>query len=298
MGARDDERRAILDGARGGQRAIDGRHVLAVDALHMPAARLETPADVLEERQVRRARERHPVRVVEHNQPAEPQRAGQRCRFAREPFHHVAVAGEHVGVVVHHLVLRSIERGRQPAFGDCQAEGIAEPLAERAGGHLHARRAAALGMARRPAAPLPELLQVVERQVVTRQVEQAVEQRARMTRRQHEPIAIGPRRVLRVVTKVAGPQHVGHRRRAHRHAGMPGLRFLHRVDRQHSNRVDAELVQFVHARPRSIKSTSIHEGEADAAGHDRPRTDGRQHGAPAAARRAPAAWCSTRTRMR
>ena len=258
MGARDDERRAILDGARGGQRAIDRRHVLAVDALHVPAARLETPADILEERQVRRTRERHPVRVVEHDQPAEPQRPRQRGGFAREPFHHVPVAGQHVGVVVHHLVLRSIERGRQPPFGNGQAEGIAQPLAKRAGGHLDARRAPALGMSRRPAVPLPELLQVVERQVVPGQVEQAVEQRARMTRRQHEPIAIGPCRVLRVVTQVAGPQHVGHRRRAHRHAGMPGLRLLHRVDRQHSNRIDAELVQFVHPRPRSIKSTSIH----------------------------------------
>ena len=327
-----DGRSSII--ARGGQRAVDGRHILAVDTLHLPAARLEASADVFEERQVRRARERHPVGVVEHNQPAEPQRAGQRCRFARKTFHHVAVAGEHVGVVVHHLVRRPIECGREPALGDGHAEGIAKPLAERAGGDLHARGAAALGMTGRSASPLPELLQVVERQVVTGQVEEAVEQRARMTRRQHEPIAIGPRRVLRVVTKVAGPQHVGHRRRAHRHAGMPGLRFLHHVDRQHANRIDAELVQFVHARLRSIKvqaklrlnhlslelrlslsfcpaSRGGHllwpgdktcfnchdsghrrclvsiQGDEDAAGHDRSRTDGRQHGAPAAARRAP-----------
>src|SRR5687767_4436022 len=51
MSAGDDQRRAILDGARRGQRAVDGRHILAVDTLHMPAARLEASADIFEEGQ-------------------------------------------------------------------------------------------------------------------------------------------------------------------------------------------------------------------------------------------------------
>ncbi len=68
MRARHDERRPIAGGSRRGQRRIDGRHVLPVDPLHVPAAGLEARADVLRKRQVRRRGERDQVRVVEHDQ--------------------------------------------------------------------------------------------------------------------------------------------------------------------------------------------------------------------------------------
>ena len=49
----------------------------------------------------------------------------------------------------------------------------------------------------RPAAPLAERLEVVERQVVAGQVQQAVEQRAAVAGRQDEAVAVGPVRIAR-----------------------------------------------------------------------------------------------------
>ena len=61
--------------------------------------------------------------------------------------------------------------------------------------------------------------------------------------RQDEPVAVGPVRVGRGVAQEPRPQDVGHRRRAHRGAGMTGVRLLHGVDRQGPDRVDGQLVE-------------------------------------------------------
>ncbi len=248
MRARHDQRRSILDGACGGQRRIDGRHVLPVDPLHVPAVGFEARADVLRKCEVRRRGERDQVRVVEHDQTTEPKGAGERRRFRGNPFHHVAVAGEDIGVVVHDIVAMTIEGRRQPPLRDRHADAVAEPLTERSRGDLDAGRAPALRMTGRSALPLPELLEVFHREVVAGQKQQTVEQRTGVPGREHEPVAVGPRRILRIVPQVARPQDVGHRRRAHRHAGMPGVRLLNRVDRQHPDRVDTELVLIRHPR--------------------------------------------------
>ena len=63
--------------------------------------------------------------------------AGERDRLLADAFHQVAVGGEHVGRVIDDVVA---ELGREMPLGDRHADGIAEALAERAGGGLDARR--------------------------------------------------------------------------------------------------------------------------------------------------------------
>ena len=53
-----------------------------------------------------------------------------------------------------------------------------------------------------------------------------------------EAVAVEPLIVLRVVFEVLGPEDVGHGGRAHRQPGMPGIRLLNGIDRQHLDRVD------------------------------------------------------------
>ena len=65
MGARDDERRSILNSPCDSKRRIHGRRIVAVDMLHVPAIGFEARADVLCKREVRRRGERDQVRVVE-----------------------------------------------------------------------------------------------------------------------------------------------------------------------------------------------------------------------------------------
>ena len=88
-----------------------------------------------------------------------------------------------VGVVVDDREVRAVEVRGEEALGDGHAHAVGEALAQRAGGRLDAGREAVLGVAGGAAAPLAELLQLLERQVVAGQVEQGVEQHASRGRR-------------------------------------------------------------------------------------------------------------------
>ena len=98
-------------------------------------------------------------------------------------------------------------------------------------------------VARRDAAPLPERLEVLERDGVAGQVQQRVEQHAGVPGAQHEAVAVRPVRMRRGVAQEAGPQDVGHRRGAHRGTRVAGVRLLDGVDRERPDRVDGELVE-------------------------------------------------------
>ena len=97
-----------------------------------------------------------------------------------------------------------------------------------------------LGVPRRLAAPLAELLQIVERDVVAGEVEQRVQQHRAVAGRQHEAIAIEPQRRARIVPEVALPQHVRHRCAAQRQPGVARVRLLDRIDRESPDRVDRQ----------------------------------------------------------
>jgi hypothetical protein len=98
-------------------------------------------------------------------------------------------------------------------------------------------------MSRGAAAKLAEALDFLQGQVVAAQVEQAIEQHRAVPGGQDEAVAAEPAGVGRIVAHEAGEQQVAERGGAHRHPGMPRVGFLHRVDRQYADRVDAKLVE-------------------------------------------------------
>ncbi len=166
--------------------------------------------------------------------------AGERDRLLADALHQVAVGGEHIGPVVDQVVA---ELGRQHALGDRHADRIAEPLAERAGGGLDTHRVAVLGMARRARAELAEAFDLVEgHALVAQKIEQRVEQHRAVAGREHEAVAVGPGRIGRIEFEHAGEQHGGDVGRPHGQAGMPGLGLLHRIHRQHPDRVRHPLM--------------------------------------------------------
>ena len=63
---------------------------------------------------------------------------GQRCGFAGNAFHHVAVAADGVGAVIHEVVAGLIEARSEPTFGDGEADAGGEALAERPGAYVFA----------------------------------------------------------------------------------------------------------------------------------------------------------------
>ncbi len=228
---RHDQRRLRRAFAGLAQRRVDGSRVHAIDALHLPAVRLEARRYVFGERHGRGSVERNEVGVVDADQLAELLVPRDRGRLVRDALHHVAVAREHVSAVVDDCMARAVVRGRKESFRDCKTDAVSEALSERAGGHFDPRQQAALRVTRGVAAPLPEALDLLHRRArIAGEVEHAVQQHRRMAGGAHEAVSVRPCRVSRVMLQEAVPQHIRDRRRAHRHARVAGVRLLHRID--------------------------------------------------------------------
>ena len=114
-----------------------------------------------------------------------------------------------------------------------------------AGGRIAVVGAGWIGLevARRGAAPLAELLEIVQGQRVAGEVQHRVLQDRRVTRREHESVAIGPGWIRRVIGHHAGPQHVRQRRKGHRGALVARVGRLWAVHRQRTHDGDAALFQ-------------------------------------------------------
>ena len=150
-----------------------------------------------------------------------------------------------VGIVIDDGIVGPVEGGRQECLGQRHADGRGKALPQRAGGRLDARRDAVFGMAGREAAELAELLELLHRQIVAGQVQQAVDQHRAVPAGEDEAVAVEPLRVGRVVAQEARPQHVSDGRHAHRHAGMARIGLLHAVHRQATDHVGAENVYII-----------------------------------------------------
>jgi hypothetical protein len=177
--------------------------------------------------------------------------SGETCRLARHALHHVAVAAQHVDVMVKEGEAIAIEVLGEPAFGDRHTDGIAAALTERARRGLDAGRHPILGVARRPGAHLAKVLDVVEanrRQASgpafridlldAGEVDKRVEKHGGVPDREHKTVSIGPVRHVGIDPEELRPQRVAHRRKRHRGAGMAGLRLLDGIHGERTDRVD------------------------------------------------------------
>ncbi len=94
-------------------------------------------------------------------------------------------------------------------------------------------------MPRRQAAPLPKVLELIQREIiVARQIQQAIEQHRTVSGRQNKAIPIRPLRVFWVVPHHFCPQHIGSSGHSHRHAGVTGVGFLHAIHSERADRID------------------------------------------------------------
>ncbi len=145
---------------------------MAIDAAdHLPAVGLEASRRVVAEPVLDVPVDRDAVVVIEDDELAEPERAGQRASLVADALHQAAVASEHVGVMVNHRMARPVELLGQALFGHRHAHRIGQALTQRSGGGLDARRITVLGVARRLGVKLAELLEVVDRELVASQMQ-------------------------------------------------------------------------------------------------------------------------------
>ena len=246
-GAEQDERRPVALGARVLQGLEDAGDVLAaLDDLHVPAVGLVALGGVLAQRDRGVVLDGDLVVVVDHREVAQLLGAGQRRRLGGDALLDVAVAGDHVDLVVERALAGRGVRVEQAALapgGHRHADRRGQALAQRAGGDLDAGGVPVLGVAGGLAAPGAQRLEVGELQAVAGEVELDVEREAGVPGREHEPVAADPVGVGGVVPHDPLEQRVGQRRQAHGGAGMAVADLLHGVRRQHADGVDGAPVQ-------------------------------------------------------
>ncbi len=230
-GLQADQRRPLLLGHALADRGLDRLEVVAVgDLERVPAVGAEALGHVLlVEREARRAVDRDAVVVVDVDELAEPQVAGERGGLGGDAFHQVAVGADREDVVVADL---GAELLAQELLGHRHPDAVAEALAERAGGRLDARRVAVLRVARGLRAELAELLDLVEAQVVAREMQARVEEHRGVACGEHEAVPVRPQRVGGVVLHDLRVEEVRGRRERERGARMARLRSLHGIDRR------------------------------------------------------------------
>src|SRR5262245_6704571 len=158
-GAAGDERRPV----DGGARILDGKRdrlrIVAVDLCRMPAGRPEALELVVRHREAGRSIDGDLVIVEQNDQAAELEMTGKRDCLLADALHQAAISGDDVGMVVDDLA--AVAAVEQP-LRESHADGIAEPLPQRAGGGLDARCVAIFGMARRARSKLAKALELLE----------------------------------------------------------------------------------------------------------------------------------------
>ena len=140
-------------------------------------------------------------------------------------------------MVIHNRVPLTVELGCQGFLRQRHAHRIGQALPQRARGRLNARGIPILGVARRFAMQLPKLLDVLDTQVVTGQMQQGINQHGPVPIGQHKAVSIRPVRVGGVVAHHAVPENFGNVCHSHRSAGMAGVCGLNRIHSQRANGV-------------------------------------------------------------
>ena len=135
------------------------------------------------------------------------------------------------------LMTIAVKLGGQYLFGDGHAHAIGNALAQGTGGGLDTRCIAVFRMTRGLGMQLAEVLEFFHGQVVTREMQQRIQQHRAVAIGQYETIAVRPFRISGIVFQIIVPENlrdVGH---AHGRAGMAASGLLHRIHRQRAYRV-------------------------------------------------------------
>ena len=131
----------------------------------------------------------------------------------------------------------SIEFCRQHFLSQRHTDRVCKALPQRSRGRLNAESWLVFGMPRRAVAKLTKVANLVNRKIVSGQVQQAVEQHRAMAVRQYEAVAVDPLWIGRIVFVVIVPQHFGNVGHAHRRTGVSRVGSLYGVHAECTNSV-------------------------------------------------------------
>ena len=167
--------------------------------------------------------------------------AGERDRFLRNAFHQAPVPGHDPGPVVDQVVA---EARVHHALGQRHADGVGQPLPERPGRRLDARRFAIFRVSGGAAVQLAEIPDFRHRHIrITGQMQQRVEQHRAVPGREHETVPVRPVWPLRIELQELREQDRRRIRHAHRHPRMAALGGLHSVHGKRANGIGHPVVR-------------------------------------------------------
>ena len=113
-------------------------------------------------------------------------------------LHDASVTGDHIHLLVLEELLGGADAGHKLLEADCHSDRAGKSGRQGACGDFDARGVAVLGMAGGLAAKLAELLQILDGDIVSEEVQQRIEEHRAMAGGEHEPVAANPVRTLRV----------------------------------------------------------------------------------------------------
>src|SRR5450631_3711186 len=158
-----DQGRPVLGCLELFQRLCDRGAIIGIcDMKNVPFVTTEARLNVLAEGKFGMAFDGDGIVVIDPAQIIEPEMSGDRCGFAGDALHHVAVAADHVDVVIEDPEAMFVVVFAQPSRSDGHADAVAAALAKRPGRGLDACGDAVFGMAGRDAVELPKFLDIVK----------------------------------------------------------------------------------------------------------------------------------------
>ena len=200
------QRRTHIVGLRFSNRSFNGIGMMAVDfANHLPAIGRKPLGRLVSEPAADMTINRDSVVVIKRDQFGQAPCTRQRTNFVGNAFHQATIAEEHIGKVIDDIKVRTIELLGEQLFRQRHSDRVGQSLAQRPGSSFYAGRIAKLRMARRFAVQLAKIFEVVNRQIVSGQMQEGIHQHRAMTVRQNKTITIGPRWIFGVVPQMMIP---------------------------------------------------------------------------------------------
>ena len=234
----DDEGRALrvrlclADGA-----AQQVEVVCVVHFQNLPALRLEAHGNVLFEGDVRASFDGDVVVIVEEDEFSQLLHSRKGAGLVGDPFFQASVAAQRVGVVVYDGEPFAVEGRGEMRFRKRHTHGVADALAERARGRLHAGRVAVFGVAGRLVAQLAEVHQIFLGNVVSEQIQKRIEEHGTVPCGQNKPVAVVPFGVLGIEFEKIRKDGVPDGCAAEGQAGVSGICLLDRLCREDADGV-------------------------------------------------------------
>ncbi len=127
----DDQGRAVLLRLGGEDRLIDFLIIMPVNFENIPFIPDKALAHIIAVGQIRVALDGDVIAVIKNHQLVQAEVTGKREHLMRNALHHIAIAAEHIRLVIHGSIHSAIEAGGHHALGKRHPGSHAAPLPQR-----------------------------------------------------------------------------------------------------------------------------------------------------------------------